>query len=358
MQLTCEAPTIYSGINMINTFTSKQLNLSHIKVVVFSKELAQEGLSPYLHAMIRGREFRPNMNIVISRSSAEAFLEKIKPELVMNTSKYYDLLFEADEYTGFFQDAEFNDFYSYSESLFRNPVAILGGVTSFKSSEDFTDKDSTYRMHGHPNPLAGDYYAGDVPQSGGVESEIMGLAVFDGDRMVGELDGTEAKLHLLSTGEYGHSSWSLPDPSGKGQFVVMDIQQSRHPDMKVNTDSDAPEIHLSLNLEGDFLSIQSTMEYEKGEALAMFETHVEDLIGKEVLAYLEKTAREFQSDICGCGEHAKRNFLTWKEWADYGWKSKYKDAVFTVDVNFKARRPGLIMRSIPPITSEGEVDLE
>lgn len=36
------APSISSAINIMNAYAGKQLNLSHCKVVVFSKELAQK----------------------------------------------------------------------------------------------------------------------------------------------------------------------------------------------------------------------------------------------------------------------------------------------------------------------------
>ena len=51
-------------------------------------------------------------------------------------------------------------------------------------------------------------------------------------------------------------------------------------------------------------------------------------------------------------------FTTWAEWEAYQWKSKYKDATFTVDVNFKVRRPGLILRSKSSVTSESGSDTQ
>jgi len=50
---TVEAPSIYSGLNMINSYVSKQLNMSQIKVLVFSEELAREGIEKYINALMR-----------------------------------------------------------------------------------------------------------------------------------------------------------------------------------------------------------------------------------------------------------------------------------------------------------------
>jgi spore germination protein KC len=83
---TMEAPSIHSGLNMINTYISKQINLSHAKLMVISEELAREGVHEFIHTMIRDREFRPEMFIVVSRSKAEDFLSEVKPILEENPS--------------------------------------------------------------------------------------------------------------------------------------------------------------------------------------------------------------------------------------------------------------------------------
>lgn len=357
-QFSVEAPSIYSGLNMINTSASKQISLTHIKVVVFSSELAREGLGPYLHAMVRGREFRLNMPIVVARNSAEEYLESVDPKLVVNATKYYELVYQSYKYTGLIPKVEFHDFYLSSESLCKNPVAILGNTAKFQSVDEFDLKDSTYLEHGRSSPFEGDFYAGDIPALGGSRSENIGLAVFDGDRMVGELDGTNTTFHLLCTGDFVHSYWNVPDPLSEGHYVLLDIKQSRKPRHHVEIVEGKPVIHLTFNLEGDLLSVQSTIDYEAGDNSMILESAVESYIIDQLLQYLDKTVNEIQSDICGFGTHARGLFTTWAEWEAYQWKSKYKDATFTVDVNFKVRRPGLILRSKSSVTSESGSDTQ
>lgn len=356
--VTVESPTLYAGINMVNTFTSKQINMSHNKVVVFSSELAQQGLEPYLHALLRGREFRPSMYMVVSRNSAEEYLKGVKPDLVLNPSKYYELTFQSYSYTGLIPNAQFHDFYKYSESLYRDPVAILGGVGKFKSSDEFNVDKSTFREKGREFPVGGDFYAGDVTKAGGVDSENMGFAVFNGDKMVGEMDGTDSKYLLMATGEYGHAYWTINDPKKKDMFILLDIKQSRRPHHKVNLVDGKPRIDVKITLEADILSIQSTIDYEQGELTNFLEEYVEKHISKEMKAFLEKTSKEFNSDVCGFGSYAKKYFLTWEDWERYNWKSKYKDSTFSVDMHFKLRRPGLILKTLPSVDSEGVEEKE
>ena len=110
-----------------------------------------------------------------------------------------------------------------------------------------------------------------------------------------------------------------------------------------------PQIYVKITLEADILAIQSTIDYEQGELTNYLEKYAEEHIGEEMNRFLQKTSKEFGSDICGFGKYAKKHFLTWEEWEKYGWKSKYKDATFNVDIKFKLRRPGLILKTIPSV---------
>ena len=40
----CEANSIFSGLNLLNSYIGKEINLAHCSVVVFSEEIAKEGI--------------------------------------------------------------------------------------------------------------------------------------------------------------------------------------------------------------------------------------------------------------------------------------------------------------------------
>jgi len=54
-----------------------------------------------------------------------------------------------------------------------------------------------------------------MPKVGTIKSEVMGLAVFNGSKMVGELDGEETQLQLMLEGNFGYSYVTIPDPRRK-----------------------------------------------------------------------------------------------------------------------------------------------
>lgn len=347
--VTVDTPTIYSGLSMLNTFISKQINLSHVKAIIFSNEIAKEGISKYLHAMIRNKEFRPNARVIVSRCSAEEFIAAVKPKLERNPAKYYELLLGAYEYTGFSTDTQFISFYHKTESDSIQAVAVLADVSRYKSSDEFDLNNSTYKEKGRSYPLEGDFKAGDLPRTGELNIEVMGLAVFNGGKMVGELDGEETTYHLMVEGKFNSMFFTMPDPIKSDSFIVLNIKKSRRTAKKVETNGDSPKLCAKVFLESDILSIQSGINYEEGENTAKLENATETFIKEGIIKYLDKSVKTFGTDTNGFGKQVKSKFLTWKEWEQFDWLTKYKHSSYDVEVDVKIRRPGLVTKTVPEV---------
>lgn len=349
---TLETPSIYSGINMVNNYESKQINLSHTQVIVFSEEIAREGIEKYLHTLIRVREFRGSMYVVVTKGTAEEYLKNVEPLLEVNPSKFYRMEYKAYRYTGFTADTILVNFYLKTECYCSQAVATLAAINKFKDSKDINIEDSTYRQKGREYPLGGDYTAGNIPRIGENKAEIMGLAVFDGGKMVGELDGAETTYYLMITGEYGYSYITVPDPLDESSFVLFSVKKRRNPAIKVNLVDEKPKIDIKIDLEADILSIQSGINYEDPDNLKILEKSVESFLEDGMLRFLKKTSEEYGTDICSFGERIRTKFITWNDWAKFKWLDRYKDSKFSLNIDFKVRRTGLIIYSVPIISTE------
>lgn len=122
---TVEAQCIESAVNLMNTFVSKEINMSHCKVIVFSKELAMKGISKEIYSLMNKVQVRPDSNIVISTSSAQEYLESVSPTLENLVAKFYEILPRSSEYTGFTSNIKLSDFFYQLENHAGQPVAIL-----------------------------------------------------------------------------------------------------------------------------------------------------------------------------------------------------------------------------------------
>lgn len=120
-----ECSSIDSGINLINTFVSKKLNLSHCKVVVISEQLAYNGIDEYLYTLINDIELRPDTSIVISKCTAEYYLDNSKPILEKLPARYYEISLNSSEYTAYTENVTIREFFYAITDTVSNAYAIL-----------------------------------------------------------------------------------------------------------------------------------------------------------------------------------------------------------------------------------------
>ncbi|HOQ06737.1 MAG TPA: Ger(x)C family spore germination protein [Clostridiales bacterium] len=339
--ITIDTPSIYSGLNMVNNVISKEINMSHAKVIVISRELAEKGIAKYIQAIMRGREFRPDMFIVVSNDPPDVYLKEVSSVLESNPAKYYELLLGKD-FSSYYPESRISDFHHAIERDDIEPTAALSGINPKKSVEDIDrmEKFGEYYLD------EGQKEAGNVPVVSELKNVAMGTAVFKGGKMVGTLNGIESVCFEMVTGKYSHSYWTIPDVYDGGNVIVLNVVQRKRPKTTVVMKDGRPHITVQLDLEGDYTSVQSTLEYEKyPEAV---ENKTIEVIRQNVMSFLRRTAEEFDSDICGFGRYMKGNFLTWDEWKKFDWPSHYRDSEFNVEVKFEIRRTGLLIRLMMP----------
>lgn len=349
---TVETPALFPALNLINNYISRQVNLSHATEVVFSEELAREGIQKHIHSIVRNREFRPTVYIAVSKGSAEEYLKKVKTVIELNPVKYYDISHRNYAYTAFIPNSQLHTFYHSMESYAAQPVAMLVGVNKYESTEKMSEAHS--RFMGGRFHFDGEHSAGNIPRYGSIEAESMGAAVFDGDRMVGELNGEETRYYLMMTGEFNTAAYTLFDPLHKESLISLSIIQNRKPRIKVRLEGDNPHISVILDLDSDILGVQSGENYESPPKTSILEDAAAETIRTDIERLLEKTRDVYKSDIFGFGNYARKYFLTTEQWQSYQWKSKYKNSTFDVEVRFHIRRSGLLIRSLPSVSTEGE----
>ena len=76
-----KASSLSNAINLMNSYMGKQINMSHCKVIIFSEELAYQGISDEIYTLINDTQIRPSANIMISKYSAKYYINQTKPEL-------------------------------------------------------------------------------------------------------------------------------------------------------------------------------------------------------------------------------------------------------------------------------------
>lgn len=97
---TVEAPSINTAIQLINAYLGKKINLSHCKLIVFSEEIASQGISEHVYTLMNDSQVRPSSNIIVTKCEAKTYIEESFPSLEELSSQYYEIFAQSDQYTG------------------------------------------------------------------------------------------------------------------------------------------------------------------------------------------------------------------------------------------------------------------
>lgn len=388
-----EAPNIYSAINIANNIVSKKFSLSHAKLMVFSQEVAEEGLENLMETFIRSYEIRPDMYLAVAPDGAADYLSEVKPVVEVNPAKYYQLTYEQRGGAGIPKNTAL-DFYFCRNKLYRDGVLPVAGVLETKGgsqseggsgggeSGSSGEGSSGGGQEGEGSSEGGSGEEGGSEESGGSEggtseeseneaqklapinekgfefkiknyvagevairesnkSEAMGMAVFKENKMVGTLGSIESEVYNLMTGNYEYGYISFYSDKSGGTPVTVRLQQRKKP--KIDVDVKKKKIDIRLYLESDLYSLPA--DYVAEYDIEDFEKLSKEAIKSYCEEFLKKTLLEYDVDVLGLARSAKKKFLTYQEFSEHDWSSEFKDYDIDIHTEFYVRRSGMTMRS-------------
>lgn len=164
-------------------------------------------------------------------------------------------------------------------------------------------------------------------------TENFGLAVFRDNKFVGILTAGETLCHSIITDEADSFVATVPNSDESAKPIVMDVYKNSNCKIKIDTSADHPIINLNISLSARLSSMIEGLNYTDSKALEHIKQMTEEHLKKEILDYLNKTAKEYKVDITGFYNIAKKNFLTQQDLDNYNWKEKYPNAEFNVDID-------------------------
>ena len=372
-----EAPDIYSAVNIANQLVSKRFSLSHMKLIVFSEECAKSGIKNIMETITRSDELRRDIITAVSRETANSYLENIKPIIDVNPTKYYQLIFENKSSVGIPKMDGITTI-NYIVSNQRDIVMPLTGVTkgsggsggqgqSGESSSSGgqgqsgesggSDKQSQGGQSEEKKPGApveGDapvtesgfqyknrsYKAGQVKMIDEPKSEALGMAVFNGDRMIAELSENDANIYNILSGNYNDNYVSFYTPVTPDTPVTVRMSQRRRPTYRVDIKN--KKIKISLYIEGNFYSLP--YDYKLEDDVDEFEKSCAKELSSQCTRFITNVRNNYNADILGFGEIAKKRFLNIEKYNEYNWKEKFKEYEIETETVFKIRHSGTTYR--------------
>lgn len=321
---TVETSSIYTAINLMNSYIGKELNLSHCKLVVFSEEVATKGISNEIYTLINDVQIRPSTNIIVSKTDAKYYIEASKPSLETLPTKYYEIFPNSSKYTGYTSNATIGDFFNGLTCNTCQPFAILGGTidSNIDNLKDYASSD----------PLnAGNAKSNETSIAGKRGAENIGLAVFKNDKLVGELTAMETVCFSLMRNHVDGFLITIPDPRDDESYIDLYLFPAKDTKGNVDIINGTPYITVNCKFNGRIYSMKKDAKYLDNTVLDEISKTASKYIELQISNYLYKTSKDLKADINGFAKHVLRKFSTLEEFERYNWLENYENSFFTVN---------------------------
>ena len=223
-QDTVDCNSIPNAINIMNSYLARKIDLSHCRNIVFSEEIAKNGISNHIYTLMNAVQVRPTSNIIVTTCSANEYIKNSKPSLETSITRYYDIFPDSGHYTGYVSNASIGNFYNALVCNSCEPYTILGGVSSAASigSQSNVSTDSNIK-------------SGTSPISGVRSTENIGMAAFKHDKLVGELDAIETVCFHILKNSINSFIISIPEPEYTNSKI--DLLLTPKGDTKIKVDN-------------------------------------------------------------------------------------------------------------------------
>lgn len=360
----CEANSMFSGLNLLNSYIGKEINLAHCSVIVFSEEIAKEGISSEIYSLINNEEIRSSANIVVTNCKAYDYINNSKPNLENLTSKYFDTFDITSKLTGYFSNITLGDFFNNLSESNSDPIAVLGGLNSTarseenKSSSNSSEESSSSSNNGNSGNINGEasnsnsssqdvenqekqeietsqnnLVAGKSSIVGRRGTEDLGLAIFSGDKYIGELTVWESICHSLITNSIDTCIISVEDPLVENKQLEIQLSPNKKSKITSNIENGDININIELNLIANIISLNSNINYEDTDTINKISTATQNRLNDELNKYFDKIARKYNVDIDKYYLSILKYFPYQKNFDDFNYKEKLKNANFNCNTH-------------------------
>ncbi len=293
---------ISMAIMQLNEKLQYEIFLGHVRAIIFSEDVAKEGILRYLNYFRNNPDFRRLSYIMISEDKAEDVLNTY-PKTAIIQGVYLMNMVETAVKKGNMPDIPFIEFVIRLVDKGIDPVAIM--INSFENKIKFS-----------------------------------GLAVFKGERMVGKMN-IEEGWSFIQLAEKKQGGFEVvrdvKDELGRVTIFFSGIQSNLRPML---TEDDNFLFKVDLDFEGRAISQETPTDYSNQILFNELEQRVSNEVKRELEVLFYKIQKKYNSDIFGFGEMV-RAYMP-KEWDKIdNWREKFRTTKLDITVRTKIRRIGM-----------------
>ncbi len=375
---TAEGPSLFAATERIKDVTDRVLTYTHVQVVIFGEDLAREGLTSTLDALLRSREFRRSVLTAVADGVAgEAILETVRGDIEVVPSAYLGSISLMHLMTtGHSVAIRLHDVaIAYSEPGEEVVMPLLspapkppapappgkggGGGGGQGGGSDSGGGAGSAGGSGGGSSAGQAGGAGGGPAAGGGEAggqqvaptekrvAVTGLAVFRDEKLVTKLSQEQTLAYLLATGLSERVLIGFGGPATANAEMVVELDPVDR-NIEVRRNGAQVDIDLELRIRATILEVTSPVQVVDPRHLVYAKALLAAEIERRVTEVINLAKTEVGADFLGFSIPARRTFKTWAEWATYDWSTAFRGANVSVKAVVTGIRTGLIFQPFSP----------
>lgn len=330
--ITYRAHNITEAMVLANSSVERSLTFSHLTTVVFGSGLAQSGLMPHLEALARFREFRRTIYVGVAKDTARDVISANKPMLEQSVIREMDGIARVSDRNGVVYVRQLHHLFTSLETNHVDPVLPLFTLNQ-QIQQDPKGKSGV-------SGSAASFVAGQTARSGGNPVEWIGVALFRGDKMIGELDGQETSYLRILQGDIHSLKLAFPNAVPGLGTLGISLKKEHNPRYVVNL-SNPLAIEVEVPLEADVLASGDSKDFANSAFRAQLEQQLDRQLAGEFSDLLDKLYHQYNVDVIPISRSVRSQFATEQAFANFPWESRLKNAKFHVTVDLHLRRFGI-----------------
>lgn len=299
------------ALDVLQWAVSRRLDLSQIKLIVFSETLAKdEHFLTVANDMMDIPRLYTAALLAVCSGTASEFIEQSKSIVGARMATELTAMFENYAENGFIPNVTFADVYYKTISIYSDPVSIYAELSEGDESVEDIAQQTSLTL---PESLS------NVEAETSLRNRYLGAAIFQEGVMIGTLTSRQYLFCKVLRGQRQTFTYSLGDETASLSTMGMP---------KITIDTQSEPVRIQIDITFSLLPNNHPKSFEGLE-----EALEQDL--QDTIAFCQQMGAEpFQF-----AEIAARSFATIDQWRSYDWIRHFVQS--DVDVNVNLRRENL-----------------
>lgn len=302
-----EGETVFEALRGMLSIVDKKMFFSSAQVLILGEKLSQNGIEEALDFFHRDHEFDYEMNILVAKGTTPKEILEI----------------ESD-----------------ADSI---PAVYINGTVDNTVSRGTVKKtmliDLIKEMSGHEKQFA----IGQISKAGESKVKTEGTAVFKDGRLVGWLDQYETRGYLFAMDKIKSAVISIPADNGK---IAMEIIRSKGK-TKVEFENGEPTaLSIKVKVEANVGGYEKKGKLDSADSIHKLQEILKEEIKKEITMAVEKTRKEYGSDIFGFCSYVRKHRPQYWKTVRNDWLDIFSELPVVIQVDTKVMRTGVVKSPI------------